>query len=284
MVLEGVAVCRPKRFERLRTHCETQGVLFRRIAAAFPSPSSSAERRSRLSIYEVITKKEVIVFSNQKLAAASVVFSCLVAGPAFAQTHMHANAAAAQRVVDRSATAVREMNSSPQFAQLLKQAKGVFLVPDLVKGAVVVGGSGGTGVLLVRNNGHWSDPAFLTIGSISIGAQAGGRAGPVAMFLMTDKAVAGFIKNSNFALNGNANLTIVNWSPNSQGSVGKGDVVVWSGASGLFAGLDISGSDVVADTSYDRAYYNDEHAGTKAIIDNREPGAKARKLMSELPS
>lgn len=223
------------------------------------------------------------MFPPKELAASATILSCVLIGPAWAQSAGGSDAAGAQQVIAESANAIHELRSNNDFASLLKKAKGIFIVPELVKGAAILGGSGGTGVLLDRNDGHWSDPAFLTIGSISIGAQAGGKAGAVVTFLMTDKAVADFTKSNNLSLNGNANLTVVNWSPNGQGSIGKGDVVVWSGASGLFAGLDISGSDVHADISYDRAYYDGEHTGTKQIIDDQTTHAIANKLLTELP-
>ena len=178
----------------------------------------------------------------KKLAASAAVLSFVLIGPALAANDGGINPSGPQQVVDASAKVIDNFKSNPNFTDLLKKAKGVFIVPDLIKGAVVVGGSGGTGVLVAHDNGHWSDPAFMTIGSISIGAQAGGKAGPVVMFLMTDKAVGDFTQHDNFSINGNANLTIVTWSPNAQGSVGKGDVIVWSGQNGAFAGLDINGS------------------------------------------
>lgn len=103
------------------------------------------------------------------------------------------------------------------------------------------------------------------------------------MFLMTDKAVNAFTQKNNFSLNGNANITVVNWSPNAQGSIGKGDVVVWSGTSGAFAGLDISGTDIVADTAEDQAYYG-KQSGTKQILSREVSNANATKLLSELAS
>lgn len=224
------------------------------------------------------------MFRKGKLAASTAIACCVLAGPALAASQTgNSNATAAQNLVNGSAHAVHELSSNSDFTKLLKQAKGVFIVPTFGKGALIVGGSGGSGALVVHSKGQWTDPAFFTIGSISIGAQAGGKAGPLVMFLMTDKAVSSFTQNNNFSLNGNANLTVVNWSPNGQGSVGKGDVVVWSGTSGLFAGLSVSGSDIVADTKEDQAYYKNSTVGTKQIIDQHVTNARASKLLSELP-
>jgi SH3 domain-containing YSC84-like protein 1 len=227
------------------------------------------------------------MFSGKKLAVSAAVLSFVLTGPALAASNANnggINLPGPAQVVDSSASAIHALSANPSFTNLLEKAKGVFIVPTLVKGAVVLGGSGGTGVLLAHDNGHWSDPAFMTIGSISIGAQAGGKAGSVVMFLMTPKAVADFTQHDNFSLNGNANLTIVSWSPKAEGSIGKGDVIVWSGQSGAFAGLDITGSDVHADTGYDKAYYNKKLSNTQQIIQSQIGPANAGKLTSELPS
>ena len=224
------------------------------------------------------------MFSVPTLAASAAFLSLAFAGPAFAADNSGATLSGPQKVVDSAAQDIHNLSSHQDFMNLLKKAKGVYIIPDVVKGALVVGGSGGTGVLLAHDNGHWSDPAFMTIGSISIGAQAGGKAGTVVMFLMTDKAVADFTQNNNFSFNGNANLTIVKWSPNAQASVGKGDVIVWSGENGVFAGLDVSGSDVHADTDYDKTYYGGKLTDTKQIIESQTGPASASRLMTELPS
>ena len=224
------------------------------------------------------------MFSAKMLAASAAALSFALVGPALAQNNNNGKLAGPEQVVDSSAKVIDGFKSNPNFTKLLEKAKGVFIIPNLVKGAVVVGGSGGTGVLLAHDNGHWSDPAFMTLGSISIGAQAGAKAGPVVMFLMTPKAVGDFTQSNNFSINGNANLTIVKWAPNAQGSVGKGDVIVWSGQDGAFAGLDINGADVHADTGYDKAYYNNRFTETKQIIESQTGPASASQLMTELPS
>ena len=187
------------------------------------------------------------------------------------------------KLVTDAAHAVKRATSDPHFADLMKQAKGVFVMPNLVKGAVIVGGQGGQGVLLAHHGTRWSDPAFLTTGSISIGAQAGGEAGPVIMLLMSDKALNDFIDANNFSLNANAGLTIVNYSKRGQAGIGKGDIVVWSGAKGALAGASVSGSDITQNQTADRNFYG-RPVTTKDIIDGQVGNAAAAPLRDALPA
>lgn len=187
------------------------------------------------------------------------------------------------KLVTDAAHAVKRATSDPHFADLMKQAKGVFVVPNLVKGAAIVGGQGGQGVLLARHGTRWSDPAFLTTGSISIGAQAGGEAGPVIMLLMSDKALNDFIDANNFSLNANAGLTIVNYSTRGQAGIGKGDIVVWSGEKGALAGASVSGSDITQNQTADRNFYG-RPVTTKDIINGHVGNAAAAPLRDALPA
>lgn len=187
------------------------------------------------------------------------------------------------KLLTDAAHAVKRATSDPHFADLMKQAKGVFVVPNLVKGAAIVGGQGGQGVLLARHGTRWSDPAFLTTGSISIGAQAGGEAGPVIMLLMSDKALNDFIDANNFSLNANAGLTIVNYSTRGQAGIGKGDIVVWSGEKGALAGASVSGSDITQNQTADRNFYG-RPVTTKDIINGHVGNAAAAPLRDALPA
>ena len=186
------------------------------------------------------------------------------------------------KLVMDAASAVKRAKSDQHFADLMKQAKGVFVMPNLVKGAAIVGGQGGQGVLLARQGTRWSDPAFLSTGSISIGAQGGGEAGPVVMLLMSDKALNDFVDANNFSLNANAGLTIVNYSARRQAGVGKGDIIVWSGEKGALAGASISGSDITQNQTADRNFYG-RPVTTKDIIDGHVGSAAAAPLRDALP-
>jgi lipid-binding SYLF domain-containing protein len=139
------------------------------------------------------------------------------------------NSTNAEQLVNDATQTVRQIKADSRFDTMLKQSKGVFIMPNVLQGAFIVGGKGAQGVLLKHNSdGSWSNPVFLTMGSVSVGAQVGGKAGPAAMILMTDKALNDFTQANNFSINGNAGLTVINYSAEGQAPVGKGDIVVWS--------------------------------------------------------
>jgi lipid-binding SYLF domain-containing protein len=241
--------------------------------------------------------------SRYSLATAALACTCLFAGAALAQTHTpttnHNNATqanasvnantgneaqSAQQLVNDATQTVAKIKADSRFDGYLKQAKGVFIIPTLVQGAFIVGGGGAQGVLLKHNSdGTWSDPAFMSIGSISIGAQVGGKAGPAAMILMTNKALNDFTQANNFSLNGNAGLTIIGYSAAGQAPVGKGDIIVWSDQSGAFAGVSISGADLTQNTTQDHQYYG-KNVNATEIINGKAHVVKAEALRNALPT
>lgn len=176
------------------------------------------------------------------------------AAPAFAG--QHSNASSAQDRVNDALKIVQQMKQTPALADVLRGSKGIFIIPHYGKGGFIVGGQGGGGVVLVKHDGVWSSPAFYSISGGSIGAQAGGEGGAIAMILMTQRAVNRFeTSSSGWSLNGNAGLTVVNWSGKTQTNTGRGDVILWSNTSGLYGGLTASLTHISPDTKMDRDYY-----------------------------
>jgi lipid-binding SYLF domain-containing protein len=121
-----------------------------------------------------------------------------------------------QHLVNRAFAEVQTMEKDPQLKKLMAKAKGVFLVPDFGRGAFIIGGRGGAGLVLSHQNGKWSNPAFYDIGGVSLGAQVGGPGGPIAFLLMDQSAVDAFKSGNKFSLNAGAGLSIVTYSANKQ--------------------------------------------------------------------
>jgi SH3 domain-containing YSC84-like protein 1 len=159
------------------------------------------------------------------------------------------------RTVQEARDVVAQMRQDPDMVAALSQARGVFLVPGYATAALVIGGAGGSGVMLEQQNGQWSAPVFFSIGSASFGLQAGVAVGPMAILLMNEDAVRPFHDISNFSLDAEAGLTVLNWSAVTEATAGRGDVVVWSDMTGLVGDLSIAVTNVTFDEERTSRYY-----------------------------
>jgi lipid-binding SYLF domain-containing protein len=147
------------------------------------------------------------------------------------------------------------------FRDLVKDAKGVFIIPQMLRGAFVIGAYGGSGVLLVRdeNTREWIGPAFYTVGGASFGFQIGGEASETILLAMTDRGVRSLLANS-FNLGADAGLAL--------GPVGAGvsagtanlsaDILSFSRSKGLYGGISLEGAVVATRPDWNEAYYGKE--------------------------
>ncbi len=174
---------------------------------------------------------------------------------------------AAQHHIDDAVQAVQRMKHDPRIASLLERSKGVLIVPRYTEAAAIIGGHGGIGVLLAKRQGTWTDPVFYHVGGASVGLQAGGANGPIALLLMSDKAVDKFRDDlSTWSLGGRAGLTVASFSDQKQNPRNQLDVVVWSGVKGLFGGASLSATHISPDESADHAYYNSPVAPLQILV------------------
>lgn len=166
-----------------------------------------------------------------------------------------------QQLVDKAkltVEALKDQSEMQQFRKLLSVAKGVVIFPQFLKAGFIVGGAGGTGVLLGRNaEGTWSSPAFYTMGQASIGLQIGAEAKELVLLIMTDKGLDAIIKNQ-VKLGGDLSAAV--------GPVGKNigassttnmdvDVFSFAKTAGLFIGASVEGSLLDAKDDWQAAYY-----------------------------
>jgi lipid-binding SYLF domain-containing protein len=194
----------------------------------------------------------------------------------------------AKKVVESSRLTLEGFMADPankEFQSLIKKAKGVYLTPSLLKGAFVVGASGGNGLLLIRdkNSGKWMGPAFYTLGGASFGLQAGGEASEVVLLIMTDRGVKAFMK-SNFKLGADANIAA--------GPIGGGvaaetanlsaDILSFSRSKGLFGGLSLEGAVVKVREGMNEAYYGKKLSPSQILVGGRGSNPQAAGLLEKV--
>src|SRR6202000_73934 len=101
-------------------------------------------------------------------------------------------------LVRKSNVVLEEARHDREFGtsgDLFRTAKGVMVVPSLVKGGFFVGGEGGNAILMARHGGQWSYPAFYVLASASFGLQIGLEVAEVVLFVMSDRALNAWMKN-----------------------------------------------------------------------------------------
>jgi SH3 domain-containing YSC84-like protein 1 len=155
------------------------------------------------------------------------------------------------------------------FRDLLPRAHGVLIAPQLLKGAFIVGASGGNAVFLARDRktGEWSQPAFYTIGGASFGLQAGGQASEVILLVMTERGVTSLMAHS-LKLGGDVGVAA--------GPVGIGaaastanlsaDILSFSRSKGLYGGISLDGAVVAVRDGLNGAYYGKKATPTDIFV------------------
>ena len=143
----------------------------------------------------------------------------------------------------------------------VKDAKGILIVPQLLKAAFFFGGSGGSGVFLARDEktGEWSDPAFYTLGSGSFGLQFGAEASEVVLLAMTQRGVKAML-DSNFKLGVGASIAAGPIGGGVEGATANlsADILSFARSKGAFVGVSLEGAVVATRDELSSAYYGKE--------------------------
>jgi lipid-binding SYLF domain-containing protein len=214
-----------------------------------------------------ITKEETKMDQKKqnRVRAGIMVSAFLLTGVLFASytPAIAANRYEVQRLVNRAQDTFKDFMHDPNYSWLqknLNDAKGVLIFPQVLKGGFIWGGSGGTGVLLVKNEatGNWSQPAFYTMGSVTFGLQIGGEASEVLVLAMTQKAVDSLFSSS-FKLGGDVSVAV---GPVGAGAKANADIpsvtadfLTFMKSKGLYGGLNLEGAVIAVRDNLNDAYY-----------------------------
>ncbi len=171
-----------------------------------------------------------------------------------------------QIVVDDAALTVERIRRRYRtFDSELAKAEGVLIIPRLVKGGLLIGGEGGTGVMLHRiEGGTFSSPAFFSMGSASAGIQLGYEELAVVIVFRKGQTMLRALQHG-ATVGGDASIAIAKEFNANDTSRAHKDVVEFIDAEGVFAGAAIEGSIVASKDSINRAYYG-AGANSRAIL------------------
>jgi len=141
---------------------------------------------------------------------------------------------------------------------LLERAYGVVVVPRVIKGALIIGGRGGKGVMAVRNeDGSWSNPVFVTLAGANVGFQWGVQSTDLVLVLMSRKSVEG-IAGGKVTLGADASVAA---GPLGRSATAATDatlqaqVLAYARNEGIFAGVAIDGSVIAIDDKANASAY-----------------------------
>jgi lipid-binding SYLF domain-containing protein len=216
---------------------------------------------------------------NKKIVAMSAVLGLATLG--WADTKKED----ATERLDKAAGVLHEVMAAPDKGipeEVLEHAKCIAVVPHMVKGGFIVGAEGGRGVATCRTANGWSAPAFFTVAGGSWGLQIGVEGVDLVMVVQNDKGMEHLL-NSKFKIGGDASAAA--------GPVGRhasagtdwkmdAEILTYSRAKGVFAGLSLDGAAVTTDKDTMSAIYGPDVTERAALTGKVEPPASAHTFLA----
>src|ERR1700686_463221 len=172
---------------------------------------------------------------------------------------------------------------------LIDKAECIIVFPSVLKAAFVIGGSYGRGAMTCRTGEHftgpWSAPTMMALEGASIGFQLGGQATDFVLLVMNTRG-ARAILSSKVKLGADASAAAGPKGRNAEASTDvtmRAEVLSYSRARGLFAGISLAGSTVRPDNSANQKLYKKDVSSKDIVFKGVEPvPASAQKFISYL--
>lgn len=193
--------------------------------------------------------------------SARVVIGALMLAFSMTGTAWGADMSAAEtKRIREAAEVLREIHAVPDKdipQGLWDKAECVIVVPSLKKAAFVFGGEYGKGLMSCRHNGTWSAPVFMEIQKGSWGLQIGAESIDLVLLAMNKRGMEKLLNNK-VTLGAEASVAAGPVGRDARAATDaqlKAEILSYSRAQGLFAGLNLSGGVMKPDEDDNRALY-----------------------------
>jgi len=193
--------------------------------------------------------------------------------------------------LENCGTVVQEIMDIPDNIpqDLIDKSYCVIIYPSVLKAAFIGGGSYGRGAMTCRSgehfNGPWSAPTMMALEGASFGLQIGGQATDFVLLVMNGRG-ANAILSSKVKLGGDASAAAGPKGRNAEASTDvtmRAEILSYSRARGLFAGISLAGSTVRPDNSANEKLYKKSVASKDIVFKGVVPvPPSAQKLISYL--
>jgi lipid-binding SYLF domain-containing protein len=170
---------------------------------------------------------------------------------------------------------------------MLGGVRGVFLAPELMDEAALLGIERGTGFLLARHGKDWSDPVFMRFSETSLGYQAGVKESRMLILLMTDTAVDNFVTGK-MELGGTGGFAIGEYGLGVSGTgeiKGGLEMIMLSTNKGAFAGGGWAEAKSTLDSKLNDEVYGKNPNVSQILAGSGgkyAPAGKLRQLLSQM--
>lgn len=165
--------------------------------------------------------------------------------------------------IQTSSLILNEIMSAPDRAipdKIMEGAKCIAVVPSMLKASFVFGANYGKGVATCRTGKGWSAPVFFRVTGGSFGFQAGGQASDLVLIIRTEDGMQ-YLLASKFKLGGDASAAAGPVGRDAQAMTDltlRAQVLTYSRARGLFAGVSLSGGVIRQDGGDTAAFYKQD--------------------------
>ncbi len=166
---------------------------------------------------------------------------------------------------------VREIEGTPDGGIpdfIVSKATCIAVIPSVKTAAFLVGASYGQGVVTCRTHKGWSAPVFIRLAGGSFGFQIGGQATDLVLVAVNDKGFQDLL-HSKFKIGADASAAAGPVGRNAAASTDillNAELLTYSRAKGLFAGVDLNGADVSQNTDDTNTFYGGNAKSYKEIL------------------
>jgi len=223
------------------------------------------------------------------LLAAALVASLVLLNPAPTGADVTSDRAKVKERLQDSGEVMKEIINIPDDIPqtLLDKADCVIVIPSVVKGAFIVGASYGRGAMSCRSGddfqGPWGAPTLMALEGVSVGFQIGGQATDFVLLVMNTRG-AGSILSSKVKLGADASAAAGPVGRNAQADTDvtmRAEVLTYSRARGLFAGISLDGSTLRPDNDANDLAYGSHMDARDIVLHGKVPIPDSAKLLIE---